>query len=141
MTNYNSGYSPITQFLPPSINYGKVGELAIKDYMAQQGTAMAADGLVDKTEIEADARTKIAKYEAEAIKARGAAAGKAAMWKGIGSAVGSVGSAFAGNMGKFGATEGVDPYRVVATHGGSSSGQVGNDFYVDSSGSIFPNPT
>ena len=99
MTNYNSGYSPITQFLPPSINYGKVGELAVKDYMAQQGTAMAADGLVDKTDIEADATKKIAKYEAEAIKARGAAAGKAAMWQGIGSAAGSIGSGFANSGG------------------------------------------
>ena len=95
MTNYNSGFSPITNFLTDSVNYGKVGELAVKDYLSQQDTAMAADGLVKRTGIEADATKKMAKYEAEAIKARGAAAGKAAIWKGVGSAAGSIGSGFA----------------------------------------------
>ena len=74
MSNYSSGYSPIANFLPDSIQYGKLAEQSVKDRYGEVNTA-------------------------EAVKARGAAAGKAAIWKGIGSAAGSIGSSFASNMG------------------------------------------
>ena len=99
MSNYSSGYSPIANFLPDSIQYGKLAEQSVKDRYGEVNTAMVADGLVKNTLTEADATKKMAEYEAEAVKARGAAAGKAAIWKGIGSAAGSIGSSFASNMG------------------------------------------
>ena len=40
----------------------------------------------------------------------------------------------------FGATEGVNPNTIVNSFGGQASGLPGNDFYVDSSGGIFPTP-
>ena len=99
MTNYNSGFSPITNFLTDSVNYGKVGELAVKDYLSQQNTAMAADGLVEKTGIEADKKKKIAGHEAKALIARGAAKESAAIWQGVGQAAGSVGSGIVKGLG------------------------------------------
>lgn len=100
MSNYSSGYSPIANFVQDSVQYGKLAEQSVKDRYGEVNTAMIADGLVKNTLTEADATKKMAKYEAEAVKARGAAAGKAAIWKGVGSAAGSIGSSIAGNMGK-----------------------------------------
>jgi hypothetical protein len=69
-------------------------------------------------------------------------ANNAAGISGIFNAVGSIGSfGAAGGFGNFGATEGINPTTVVDSFGGQASGQAGNDFFVDASGAIRPNPT
>ena len=66
------------------------------------------------------------------------AAGISGLFKAAGS-IGSFGAA--GGFGNFGATEGINPTTVVDSFGGQASGQAGNDFFVDASGAIRPNPT
>ena len=133
MTNNNSGFSPITNFLTDSVNYGKVGELAVKDYLSQQNTAMAADGLVEKTGIEADKTKEIAGHEAKALIARGAAKESAAIWQGVGSAAGSVGSGIVKGLGN-------SNFSLPTTSGFTDVPNTGGGFYYAPDGSIQVNP-
>lgn len=138
MSNYSSGYSPIANFLPDSVQYGKVAAQRVKDYNNQIYTAMVADGLVDKTEIEGKLRTDMAEEDAKVYKARGAAKGSALAWQGAAKGATGLGSGFAKHLGNspFGATEGVNPHQVVNNFGDQLSGSGGNDFYVDTNGNI-----
>lgn len=95
-----AGSPQITDFLARKENYENLADQGLRERAAQNIAVMEAEGLMSRSEIEADAMVKSAKYGASATRAQGAAQGQASMFDGAFSALGSIGGKALGNMNK-----------------------------------------
>ena len=88
-----------------SPRYDELSNIGIQGRSKERTTATAADAQARMSDIQADATTKIAGFNADAIKAGGQAAGQSAMVSGIASGI----SGLAGGLGSMGTTGGATP--------------------------------
>jgi len=139
MTAYSGG-EQIQNYLDPNRpDYGGIVLATSESGSALKRALVKLSADVAGAKEMADASEKAAKMGAAGIVDRANAGTFAAGIGALGQAAGGFMSAIP--TGSFGATEGVNPTKVVNSFGGSASGQAGNDFFVDAAGVIRPNPT
>ena len=136
--------APIQDFYVGT-NYDAFGPAGLKSIAELQNQAMLSDSEVAGAEKQAEALQKMMKYRTQADLAlqgpqqpSGFQRAMGMVQDGLSIAGGLKGMGAFGSG--FGATEGVNPNTIVDSFGGQASGLPGNDFYVDSSGGIFPTP-
>ena len=126
-------------------NYDLVSGASERGDTAVTNAGFLGQGKLLKAVDMADMLQQTAKIGGSATRYAGSQLGTASAVDGVADGISSLAfGAFKGGHlggGNFGATEGINPTTVVDSFGGQASGQVGNDFFVDASGSIFPNPT
>tara|TARA_R110002020_G_scaffold473640_1_gene703227 strand:- start:1012 stop:1446 length:435 start_codon:yes stop_codon:yes gene_type:complete len=136
--------APIQDFYVGT-NYDAFGPAGLKSIAELKNQAMRSDAEVAAAIKEGEALQDLTKYRTQAELALKGPKPRSTFDRILGAAnnVASIGSGLKG-MGAFGsgfgATEGVNPNTIVDSFGGQASGLPGNDFYVDSSGGIFPTP-
>ena len=94
-----AGAPQITDFLARKENYENLADQGIRERAAQNIAVMEAEGLMSRSEIEADAMVKAAKYGASATRAQGAAQGQSSLVSGITSGLSGLGGALKGKFG------------------------------------------
>jgi hypothetical protein len=84
----------LTNFIDPT-NFDPIGKSFINGQSMQNQAVMKGEGLVDRTDIQAEAEIEAAKFGASATRAQGAAQGQASMFSGLSSGIGSLAGGFA----------------------------------------------
>jgi len=97
----------LTNFIDPT-NFDPIGKSFINGQSMQNQAVMKGEGLVDRTDIQAEAEIEAAKFGASATRAQGAAQGQAAMFSGLSSGIGSLAGGFAKMPGAGGGGLGVN---------------------------------
>jgi hypothetical protein len=134
------GFSPSTFNDPLDVN--KIAGTNSREQAKLKSQAFLTDSQLGGAATGIFAQNKAEDIMAKANASAQATGRNAAGISGLFNAAGSIGSfGAAGGFGNFGATEGINPTTVVDSFGGQASGQAGNDFFVDASGAIRPNPT
>ena len=112
--------APIQDFLVSTENYGDIAAQAIRDFKMQNLTAMQADGLIAKSDIEKDLIIDESKIYGAATRSAGRSAGNAAMFSGAMSGLGSL------------ATGGIKAAQNNSYGGYGSTGGTGDNFNENS---------
>jgi len=132
----------LTNFIDPT-NFDPIGKSFINGQSMQNQAVMKGEGLVDRTDIQAEAEIEAAKFGASATRAQGAAQGQASMFSGLSSGIGSLAGGFGKRPGAGGTGTGTGNAPFADTTGLNSGlnvgyGQLSNPSYLQLSQQPLP---